>query len=181
MNAAVMTELLPNLRSLKLSAMVAQLEMHLRQAREDKEDYEEFLLNLTELEVATRMENGRKRRIKAAKFPLLKPLQTFKFEAAPDLDTRLIKELSNGQYIKEARNVIFLGRSGTGKTHLATALGMGAAAVRVGFEDSVYYAAGKAAATNAELVEKIVALIHQIGLEVATPSEARDLLGLKQL
>lgn len=124
MNAAVMAELLPNLRSLKLSAMVAQLETHLRQAREDKEDYEEFLLNLTELEVATRMENGRKRRIKAAKFPLLKPLQTFKFEAAPDLDTRLIKELSNGQYIKEARNVIFLGRSGTGKTHLATALGM---------------------------------------------------------
>jgi len=64
---------------------------------------------------------------------------------------------------------------------LATALGMGAAAVRVGFEDSVYYAAGKAAATNAGLVEKIVALIHQIGLEVATPAEARDLLGLKQL
>jgi len=124
MNAAVMAELLPNLRSLKLSAMVAQLETHLRQAREDKEDYEEFLLNLTELEVATRMENGRKRRIKAAKFPLLKPLQTFEFEAAPDLDPRLIKELSNGQYVKEARNVIFLGRSGTGKTHLATALGM---------------------------------------------------------
>ncbi len=73
MNAAVMAELLPNLRLLKLSAMVAQLETHLRQAREDKEDYEEFLLNLTELEVATRMENGRKRRIKAAKFPLLKP------------------------------------------------------------------------------------------------------------
>lgn len=64
---------------------------------------------------------------------------------------------------------------------LATALGMGAAAVRVGFEDSVYYAPGQAAATNAELVEKIVALIHQIGFEVATPSEARDLLGLKQL
>jgi len=64
---------------------------------------------------------------------------------------------------------------------LATALGMGAAAVRVGFEDSVYYAAGKAAATNAELVEKIVALIHQIGFGVATPAEARDLLGLKQL
>ena len=56
---------------------------------------------------------------------------------------------------------------------LSTALGMGAAAVRVGFEDSVYYAAGKAAATNAELVEKIVSLIHQLGLEVATPGEHR--------
>ena len=64
---------------------------------------------------------------------------------------------------------------------LATALGMGAAAVRVGFEDSVYYAPGKAAATNAELVEKIVSLVYQIGFKVATPSEARDLLGLKQL
>lgn len=64
---------------------------------------------------------------------------------------------------------------------LATALGMGAAAVRVGFEDSVFYAPGKAVVTNAELVEKIVSLIHQIGYEVATASEARDLLRLKQL
>jgi 3-keto-5-aminohexanoate cleavage enzyme len=64
---------------------------------------------------------------------------------------------------------------------LATALGMGAAAVRVGFEDSVYYAPGKAVVTNAELVEKIVSLIRQIGYEVATASEARDLLGLERL
>ena len=62
---------------------------------------------------------------------------------------------------------------------LATAIGMGAAAVRVGFEDSIYYAPGKAAATNAVLVEKIVSLIHQIGYDVATPEEARNLLGLK--
>ena len=126
MNAAVMAALLPNLRSLKLSAMATNLERQLRQAREEKEAYEEFLLNLTEVEVATRMENGRKRRIREARFPLLKPLETFNFEAAPDLDTRLIKELADGQYIKEARNVIFLGRSGTGKTHLATGLGMAA-------------------------------------------------------
>ena len=64
---------------------------------------------------------------------------------------------------------------------LATAIGMGAAAIRVGFEDSVYYAPGKAAATNVELVEKIVSLIHQIGYEVATPEEARELLGLKRV
>jgi len=136
MNAPVMAALLDNLRSLKLSAMATNLKRQLRQAREEKEDYEEFLLNLTEVEVATRMENGRKRRIREARFPLLKPLETFEFEAAPDLDTRLIKELADGQYlsacghaqagIKEARNVIFLGKSGTGKTHLATGLGMAA-------------------------------------------------------
>jgi len=62
---------------------------------------------------------------------------------------------------------------------LATAIGMGASAIRVGFEDSVYYAPGKAAVTNVELVEKIVSLIHQIGYEVATPGEARILLGVK--
>jgi DNA replication protein DnaC len=122
MKAAVKAQLLANLKALKLSAMISQLEGCLRQARESSEDYAEFLLNLTELEVATRMENGRKRR--DAKFPLLKPLEVFKFEAAPDLDTRLIKDLAGGRYIKDARNVIFLGRSGTGKTHLATALGM---------------------------------------------------------
>ena len=124
MKAAVKVQLLANLKALKLSAMIAQLEGCLRQARESNEDYAEFLLNLTEIEVATRMENGRKRRLRDAKFPLLKPLETFHFEATPDLDTRLIKELAGGRYIKEARNVIFLGRSGTGKTHLATALGM---------------------------------------------------------
>ena len=61
---------------------------------------------------------------------------------------------------------------------LATAIGMGATAIRVGFEDSAYYAPGRAAATNVELVEKIVSLIHQIGYEVASPAEARKLLGL---
>ena len=104
--------------------MLSHLEAQLRQARESKEDYAEFLLNLSELEVATRMENGRKRRIRDARFALVKPIETFQFEAAPELDVRQIKELLAGQYIKEARNVIFLGRSGTGKTHLATALGM---------------------------------------------------------
>jgi 3-keto-5-aminohexanoate cleavage enzyme len=62
---------------------------------------------------------------------------------------------------------------------LAAAVGMGAAAIRVGFEDSVYYAPGQAAASNAQLVEKIVSLIRQIGYEVATPAEARKLLGLE--
>ncbi len=124
MKVAVMAELNSNLKLLKLSGMICVLESHIRQAKEAGQGYEEFLLGLTEVEIMTRMENGCKRRIKQARFPLLKPLETFNFEAAPDLDVRLIKELCEGQYIKEARNVILLGRSGTGKTHLAIALGM---------------------------------------------------------
>jgi len=124
MKAAVKAQLIANLKILKLSAVLSHLEAQLRQAHESKEDYAEFLLNLSDLEVAARMENGCKRRIHDAHFPLNKPIETFQFEAAPDLDVRQIRELLGGQYIQEARNVIFLGRSGTGKTHLATALGM---------------------------------------------------------
>ena len=124
MNAGMKALLNDNLKSLKLSAMIRNLQSHLRQAKQDKLDYDEFLLNLTEAEVQVRKENGRKRRLREAKFPLSKPLETFNFEAAPDLDARLIKELSGCEYIEKTRNVIFMGKSGTGKTHLATGLGM---------------------------------------------------------
>jgi len=62
---------------------------------------------------------------------------------------------------------------------LATAIGMGASFVRVGFEDSALFAPGKAAQTNAELVERIVSLIHQIGYEVATCDEVREILRIR--
>jgi DNA replication protein DnaC len=64
--------------------------------------------------------------VREAKFPLLKTLEEFDFNAVDGLDIRLIRELSGCDYIKERRNIIFLGRSGTGKTHLATALGVDA-------------------------------------------------------
>ena len=124
MNAGMKALLNDNLKSLKLSTMIRNLQSHLRQAKQDKSSYDEFLLNLTEVEVQVRKENGRKRRLREAKFPLSKPLETFNFEAAPDLDARLIKELSGCEYIEKTRNVIFMGKSGTGKTHLATGLGM---------------------------------------------------------
>jgi DNA replication protein DnaC len=124
MNAGMNAVLTENLKTLKLSAMLGNLKGHLRQAQQDQISYDEFLLNLTEIEVQVRKENGRKRRLREAKFPLLKPLETFDFEAAADLDARLIKDLSNCDYVKKSRNVIFMGKSGTGKTHLATALGM---------------------------------------------------------
>lgn len=124
MNAGMKALLMENLKTLKLSTMTRNLKGNLRQAQQDKLSYDEFLLNLTEIEVQVRKENGRKRRLREAKFPLLKPLEAFDFEAAADLDARLITDLSNCDYVKKSRNVIFMGKSGTGKTHLATALGM---------------------------------------------------------
>jgi DNA replication protein DnaC len=119
-----LVELRENLKALSLSTMARDLEPKIRQARESGPGYDEFLLDLTTTELQIRAENRLTRRIREAKFPLLKTLEGFEFAAAPDLDIRLIRDLAEGEYIKEHRNVIFLGRSGTGKTHLATALGV---------------------------------------------------------
>lgn len=124
MRSATITALRENLKALKLSTVARDMDTTLRQAKENGPGYDEFLLDLTTTELQTRAENRLNRRVREAKFPLLKTLESFDFSAVPDLDIRLIRELMACEYIKEHRNVIFLGRSGAGKTHLATALGV---------------------------------------------------------
>jgi DNA replication protein DnaC len=124
MKATTEMVLTENLKALNLSHMLRQLLPQLRQAREQGSDYGEFLLGLTEIELQLRGENRLKRRLREAKFPLLKTLEDFDQQAAPGLDRRLLHQLASGEYISQRRNVIFLGKSGTGKTHLATGLGV---------------------------------------------------------
>ena len=113
-----------DLKALKLSTITRGIEAHLRQAKETGIGYDEFLLELTAVELQVRGENRLNRRIREAKFPLIKPVETFDLNAVPDLDIRLFRELAGCGYIQERKNIIFLGRSGTGKTHMATALGI---------------------------------------------------------
>lgn len=113
-----------NLKALKLSTMSSRLDEHIRQASEGQQSYEEFLLGLTDIELQIRAENRLKRRLKEARFPLMKTLDTFQFEKAVGLDARHIRDLCTGEYIRQHHNVILLGNSGTGKTHLATSLGI---------------------------------------------------------
>lgn len=117
-------ELRENLKALTLSTMARDLEGSLRQAREDGTGYDEFLLALTVTELQARSENRLSRRVREAKFPLLKTLESFDLGAVSGLDIRQIRELAGCDFVKDRRNVIFLGRSGAGKTHLATALGV---------------------------------------------------------
>lgn len=124
MTAGTLIELQANLKALNLSNMARNLEGLLRQAKETGIDYDELLLDLTGAELQARAEIRLNRRIKESKFPLLKPIETFDLAAVPDLDLRLFRDLAGGGYIQEHRNIIFLGRSGTGKTHMATALGI---------------------------------------------------------
>lgn len=124
MKETTLFELKANLKDLKLSAMVREIDATLRQATDSGTGYDELLVDLTRLEIESRAANRLKRRVREAKFPLLKPLETFDLEAVPELDIRVFRELINCEYIREQRNVIFLGSSGTGKTHMATALGL---------------------------------------------------------
>jgi DNA replication protein DnaC len=126
MKASTEILLSQNLKALNLSQMLRHLETMLRQARETGMDYGEFLLALTEIELQMRAENRLKRRVREAKFPLLKTLENFDYESAPGLDRRLLRELESGDYLSGHRNIIFIGKSGTGKTHLATGLGVAA-------------------------------------------------------
>ncbi len=126
MKAGTEVLLKENLKQLKLSNVLRQLETFIRQAKESGTDYGEFLLALTETELQMRAENRLKRRVREAKFPLMKTLETFDYNAAPGLDIRLLHELGRGDYIREYRNIILFGNSGTGKTHMATGLGVAA-------------------------------------------------------
>lgn len=113
-----------NLKALRLTIMLSHYPSLVRQSRENGISYEEFLLSLTEVELRIRGENRLKRRIKEARFPLLKTFEAFDFDKATGLDGRLIRELMSGQYLVDHQNIIFLGKSGTGKTHMATGLGV---------------------------------------------------------
>lgn len=115
MNAGMKAMLDENLRFLKLSSAIKNLEEINRQALENKISYKEFLLNLTETEVQVRRENGQKKRIREAGFPLYKALSTFNFDFAPDLNPRLINDLADGSYIRENRNIIFMEKAGQEK------------------------------------------------------------------
>jgi DNA replication protein DnaC len=132
MKAATEIVLKENLKALNLSHMSAHLGSLVRQARENGTSHEEFLLALSEVELQMRAENRLKRKLKEAKFPLLKTLEQFDYKSAPELDKRLIRELESGEYLREHRNIIFAGKSGTGKTHLATGLGVAACRQGIG-------------------------------------------------
>ena len=80
MNQAL-TEVRENLKNLNLSAMARELEVHLRQAKETGVGYDEYLLELTRVELQARAESRLQRRIREAKFPLFKPMETFDFNA----------------------------------------------------------------------------------------------------
>lgn len=116
------------LKQLKLPAMLRDYRSIAAAAAKEKEDYTTFLLRMCERECLEREQRAAQRRIKAARFPVIKTLDTFDFAAQPTINKALVVELMRGEYLDARENILFVGNPGTGKTHLATALGHAACA-----------------------------------------------------
>ena len=114
------------LKTLRLPTFLREYDKLARECANEGADYPRYLLRLSELELLDRERRAAERRIKAAKFPVTKTLDTFDFLALPKLNKKLVLELTRCEFIDRRENVLALGSSGTGKTHLALALGLAA-------------------------------------------------------
>ncbi|QDU59947.1 transposase/IS protein [Planctomycetes bacterium Pan216] len=117
-----------HLKALKLPTVHDECERIARRCAADNADHLAFLLQLCELELIERERRAAARRLKAARFPTTKTLEEFDFAARASLNKPLVLELLKGEYLERRENILLVGPSGTGKTHLATALGMAACA-----------------------------------------------------
>jgi DNA replication protein DnaC len=114
------------LKQLKLPTFLAEYDKLARECARNGTDHPGYLLRLAELELIERERRMVERRIRAARFPVVKSLDSFDFMAIPSLNKMLVLELARGEYILRRENVIALGPSGTGKSHIALALGLAA-------------------------------------------------------
>lgn len=115
-----------HLKKLRLPTFLGEYSKLAQQCAAEKKDHVQYLLRLCELELIERERRMIERRIKAAKFPATKSLDSFDFKAIPSLNKPLVLELARCEYIDKYQNIIALGPSGTGKTHVALGLGLAA-------------------------------------------------------
>ena len=144
--ADVTNELLKTqLRQLRLPTMGREFERLARDAAATNQNYVQFLLRLTELELATRATNAVATRIKDAGFPVEKDFDTYDFTTMPTLSKPKILELARCEWIAQKSNCCLIGSHGTGKTHIS--IGLGLAACRSGLRVRFF--------TAAELVNRL--------------------------
>ena len=113
-----------DLKTLCLSTVATQWRPLAEQATRQRQPPADYLAQLVHLEVTGRRERRIQRRIQDARFPMLKTLDAFSFDAQPDLDRDAVLQVFDCRFVADAANVVFVGGVGTGKTHLSIALGM---------------------------------------------------------
>ncbi len=115
-----------HLKALKLPTFLREHDKLARRCAAEGVDHTGYLLRLAELELLDRERRLVERRVREARFPAVKSLDSFDFAAIPSLNKLLVLELARGEYVERRGNVIVLGPSGTGKTHAALGLGLAA-------------------------------------------------------
>jgi len=118
--------LVHHLKALKLPSFLREYDKLAQQCAAEGVDHPRYLLRLAELELIDREQRMVERRIKEARFPTVKNLDSFEFQAIPSLNKTLVLELARCEYVARRENVIAVGNSGTGKTHIALGLGLAA-------------------------------------------------------
>lgn len=161
-----------NLKQLRLPTMHAEFETLAREAAAANQTFEQYLLRLTELEVSARASNALASRINQARFPVEKDLEGYDFSATPSISKQKVLELARCEWIRERANLCLVGQPGTGKTHLAVALGL--AACRECLKAKFF--------TAAALVNALEAAQQQYGLDrLLTKLDKLDLLIVDEL
>jgi DNA replication protein DnaC len=110
------------LKNFKLAGIVNSLKERIIYANDNSLSYQQFLELLLEDEENNRRDNSYKKRYSKAKLPAHKTIEEFNFNFQTSIDKKLINDASTCQFIKEKRNIIFIGNPGTGKTHLSIAI-----------------------------------------------------------
>jgi DNA replication protein DnaC len=116
------------LKQLRLPTMLREYAPLAMVCREDRSDFPTYLLRLTERELLDPEKRAAERWVKEASFPVVKTIDTFDFRALSLINEPLVRELMRGEYIDKRENLLLIGNSGTGKTHLACALAFAACA-----------------------------------------------------
>ena len=114
------------LKTLRLPSFSREYDKVAGRCAQESTDYARYLLRLCELEVLDRERRAMERRIRSARFPVIKSLDSFDYTVIPSLNKALVLELARCDYISRRENVLALGNSGTGKTHIALGLGLAA-------------------------------------------------------
>ncbi|MBE3098051.1 MAG: ATP-binding protein [Planctomycetes bacterium] len=144
------------LQLLKLPYLLEHFEELAGKAAQDQWSHVEFLARLIEGEAALRQDRACQRRIKNARFPVLKTLEQFEFTWPTKINRPAIQNLFRLKFIEDKANAIFIGGVGLGKSHLAVALGLAAcyAGIRVRFATAIDIINGLSAAQNAGRLAK---------------------------
>lgn len=171
------------LKALRLPAIARAYEELADQARRQDLSYEAYLEALLAEEIAQRRQSRLRTLLKAARFPILKQLDTFDFDEVPTLNRQEILELQRAHFVAARENVVLCGNSGTGKTHVAIALGVAAceAGHRVRFTTAPALAAELLAARQEHTLPRFekqwqrvdLAIIDELGYVPFDPTAAQ--------